>query len=90
MITYQDYEYGTKMVRLCERVMEDLRGHSLHFSIRDALDGKKRTPEQNAYEDRIEKAGLQTAFFDNSDPLYTRAEKKRDFYQDQLNKFKLQ
>ena len=89
MITYQDYEHSTKMVRLCERIMEDLKGTSLHFSIKDALDGKLRTPEQIAHENRIKEAGLQTSFFSNSDPLYTRAKRKRDIHQRDLNEFKL-
>ena len=28
----------------------------------------------------VEKAGLDTNFFDNADPFYTRAERKRDEY----------
>lgn len=73
-----------EMIDLCQAVMDGC-GKTEDFSIVDALRGKTPSQEFLDFQELQSKAGLSTNFFDNADPLYTRAEKKRDLYQKWLD-----
>ena len=78
-----------QQIDLYQSVMDACHDPEAHYSISDALRGKERTEKQLAFNTLIERAGLQTEFFDSSDPLVVRAKKKRDLYLEMLNEKKL-
>ena len=75
-------------INLYQRVMDGC-GKTEDFSIVNALRGETPSQAFLDFQALVEKAGLSTNFFDNAEPLYTRAEKKRNLYQKWLEEKRL-
>ena len=86
---YEEYQNSVKVVRNCTAVMDACKTGVHTFTLTQAVNGESPSEEQVALEKLIDDAGLSTGFFDNSDPLYARAEEKRNQHQRYLNTFKL-
>ena len=85
----ESYQHSVKIVRLCTEIMDALKRGVHSFTLTQAVNGETPTAEQKRLEALIDEAGLSTNFFDNSDPLYARAEKNKAIHQSFLNEFKL-
>lgn len=75
-------------IDLYQAVMDGC-GTTENFSIVNALRGETPPQANLDFDALVEKAGLTTNFFDNADPLYARAKKKRDLYQKWLDEKQL-
>lgn len=69
-----------EQIDLYQQVMDGCGDSENSFTLVDAVQGKEPSQKYLDFQALVEKAGLSTNFFDNADPLYTRAERKRDLY----------
>ena len=76
-------------INLYQRVMDGCGKPENHFSLVDAIKGKKPSEEYLAFEKLVETAGLSEGFFSNADPLFPRAKRERDKYQKRLEEKRL-
>ena len=87
--TMKTMEELKQRIDLYQKLMDACNDPETHYSVKDALDGKKKTEKQLAFDDMIERTGFTEGFFSNPDPLVVRAKKKRDLYLEMLNEKKL-
>ena len=67
-------------IDLYQKIMDGCGDIENSFTLVDVVSGKDPSQKYLAFQALVDKTGLDTNFFDNEDPLYARAKRKRDIY----------
>ena len=82
-----DIKEINKKIDLYQKVMNGCGKYP--YSLAQAIRGEKEPEGYCEFQELIREGGLEESFFENADPLYTRAKKKRDLYVSILEEKKL-